>query len=52
MMADLLVERLHGEPFTWGRGNLDEGELRRTYIQALRDADANDIRPLLAFSRS
>jgi Fic-DOC domain mobile mystery protein B len=52
MMADLLVERLNRQPFTWGRGNLVEGELRHTYIRALRDADENDIRSLLAFSRS
>jgi len=54
MMADLLAESLGREPFTWGRGDLgdDTGELRRTYIAALRKADNGDIGDLLAFARS
>lgn len=53
-MADLLIERLVGESFTWGGGNLqDGGELRDKYIAALKHADANhDFKPLLEFVRS
>jgi Fic-DOC domain mobile mystery protein B len=53
LMADLLVERLGGEAFTWGGGSLsDAGELRASYITALRAADGHDIAPLLSFARS
>ena len=53
LMADLLVERLGGEAFTWGGGSLsDAGELRARYIAALRTADGHDIAPLLTFARS
>jgi Fic-DOC domain mobile mystery protein B len=52
LMADLLIERLGGEPFTWGGGSLtDVGELRTGYVEALRAADDHDMRPLLAFAR-
>ncbi|MEE8455049.1 MAG: mobile mystery protein B, partial [Limibaculum sp.] len=53
LMADLLVERLGGEAFTWGGGSLaDIGELRARYIAALRTADGHDIAPRLTFARS
>jgi Fic-DOC domain mobile mystery protein B len=53
LIADLLVEWLGGQPFSWGSGSLaDVGELRTKYIEALRAADRHDIRPLLAFARS
>ena len=53
LLADLIIERLGGESFTWGGGVLrDVGELRATYIAALKAADAHDIHPLLAFARS
>jgi Fic-DOC domain mobile mystery protein B len=53
LMADLLVERLGGAPFSWGSGGLaDPGDLRRRYVAALRAADNHDMGPLLAFARS
>lgn len=53
LMADLLIERLGGAPFTWGSGSLvDTGELRARYISALRAADGQDIGPLLVFARA
>ena len=53
LMADLLIERLGGEPFSWGGGSLaDVGELRARYVAALRAADNHDIGPLMAFARS
>lgn len=54
LMADLLIVRLEGEPFSWG-GNINlasPSETRIRYISALRAADALDILPLLEFSRS
>lgn len=53
MMADLLIEKLGGEPFTWGSGSIqDTGTLRATYIKALKAADNHDFGPLLAFARA
>jgi Fic-DOC domain mobile mystery protein B len=53
LMADLLIARLGGEPFSWGGGTLrDIGTLRAEYIAALRAADNHDFTPLLAFARS
>jgi Fic-DOC domain mobile mystery protein B len=53
LMADLLVEKLGGKPFTWGSGSIhDTGTLREAYITALKSADNHDIGPLLKFARS
>jgi Fic-DOC domain mobile mystery protein B len=53
LMADLLLDRLGGKPFTWGGGTLaDVGELRTRYVDALKAADNHDIGPLLTFARS
>lgn len=53
LMADLLIERLGGEAFGWGRARLgDATRLRADYIAALRAADRHDIGSLLAFARS
>ncbi|MGT2504774.1 mobile mystery protein B (plasmid) [Bradyrhizobium guangxiense] len=53
MMADLLIEKLGGKPFTWGSGSIhDTGTLRTTYINALKAADSHDFAPLLAFARA
>lgn len=53
MMADLLVMRLGGERFSWGRDSLrDAGAMRQRYIAALRAADNHDIAQLLAFARA
>jgi Fic-DOC domain mobile mystery protein B len=53
LMADLLIERLDALAFSWSSGTLiNAGELRASYIAALRSADHHDIGPLLAFARS
>jgi Fic-DOC domain mobile mystery protein B len=53
LIADLILERLSCEPFTWGSQNLTAvSELRRTYMAALKAADNHDIGPLLVFARS
>ena len=53
LMADLLVMKLGGERFSWGRESLrDPSEVRQRYIAALQSADNHDLGPLLAFARS
>lgn len=53
LAADLLIVRLGGKRFTWGRVNLvDASATRRDYIDALRRADNHDMAPLLVFARS
>ena len=53
LMADVIV-RKHDRPvFTWGGADIVRAsDLRRSYIDALRAADKNDIQPLLTFARS
>jgi Fic-DOC domain mobile mystery protein B len=53
LMADVLVQRQGRPVLTWGGADIVQaGDFRRTYIDALRAADRNDIQPLLAFARS
>jgi len=53
LMADLVIMRLGGERFSWGRGSLrDPGAVRQRYIAALRAADNHGLAPLLAFARA
>ena len=53
LMADLLIERLGAQPFSWGGGSLaDVRTLRTRYVAALQAADGHDIGPLIAFARS
>ena len=53
LAADLLIVRLGGSRFTWGRANLQtQGDVRRAYINALQAADKHDFTSLVAFARS
>jgi Fic-DOC domain mobile mystery protein B len=55
MMGDLIIEHIFKrDVFSWGsKGNLvQEGGGRDRYIAAVKAADANDIAPLLEFSRA
>jgi Fic-DOC domain mobile mystery protein B len=53
MAADLLITRLGGERFSWGRVSLvDASATRRAYIDTLQAADNHTLEPLLAFARS
>ena len=53
LAADVLITRLGGARFTWGRGDLRPvTDVRRAYIDALRAADRHDVAPLAAFARS
>jgi Fic-DOC domain mobile mystery protein B len=53
LAADLLIEALGGEIFTWGRSlAIDPEAAGADYIDALHAADNGDIEPLLGFARS
>ncbi|MBI3631061.1 MAG: mobile mystery protein B [Candidatus Sungbacteria bacterium] len=53
LMADILILRLGGQQFTWGRSALrDADETRKIYIAALKKADNHDYNDLLVFARS
>jgi Fic-DOC domain mobile mystery protein B len=54
LASDALIVALGGNRFTWGGASLTEtGQLRRSYITALRTADTSrDFGPLVAFARS
>jgi Fic-DOC domain mobile mystery protein B len=53
LAADLLIVRLGGSRFTWGRTNLQtKGNVRDVYIEALQAADNHDFTSLIAFARS
>lgn len=54
LMGDIILEKLFDEePFSWGAGNLSKaGDIRSTYLQALKAADAGEYAPLLAFAKS
>lgn len=54
LCADILVSHAFGLPvFSWGGYNLtDPGARRQQYFDALHNADAGDLEPLIAFARS
>jgi Fic-DOC domain mobile mystery protein B len=53
MMADVIVQRQGKPAFTWGSADIvSQGDFRSYYIEALRAADASDLRPILKFARS
>jgi Fic-DOC domain mobile mystery protein B len=53
LIADILLIKLGGSPFTWGSANLlKEGEARTKYLKAIKAADDGEIQPLLKFARS
>lgn len=53
LMADVLVQRLSRKALSWGSNSLqDVGEVRRSYIDALRSADRGDVGPLMRFALS
>jgi len=53
LMADVLVVRQGRSAFSWGGADIVQAsDFRRSYIEALRAADRNDIQSLLAFARS
>ncbi len=53
LVADILIQNLGGEKFSWGRGDLrSASDMRRAYITALRQADQHDFASLIQFARS
>ena len=53
LIADAIALEQRRPQFTWGGADIVQaGDFRRSYIDALRAADRNDIGPLLAFARS
>jgi Fic-DOC domain mobile mystery protein B len=54
LMADIIIEKVFKQPvFTWGAANLvKHGDTRKTYLIAIKTADAGDIEPLIKFARS
>ncbi|ELR73610.1 Filamentation induced by cAMP protein Fic [Fulvivirga imtechensis AK7] len=54
VMADIIIESVFGkEVFTWHESNMVKAnEVRKSYIQALREADNGNIVPLIEFAKS
>lgn len=54
LMADLIAQRvLHKPAFSWGGHSLEkDSQFRRTYIDALHEADHGEFGRLLSFARS
>ena len=54
LAADLLIMELGGTRFSWGGGTSLESpsDVRKRYIDSLKEADQHDHRALLAFARS
>lgn len=54
LMGDAIVDKIFKKPmFSWGASNLmQEGDTRRSYLQALKKADNSNYKPLLEFARS
>ncbi len=53
LMADIVIEKVFKLPvFTWGAANFVQQEnIRTTYLNAIRAADAGNMEPLIAFAR-
>lgn len=54
LMADIMIAAGGGRELTWGAGQdlVVAGEVRRRYIEAVRQADQGNIGPLLEFAQS
>ncbi len=53
LMADLLMRKFGLPDLNWGAGNLAEvSELRKSYIDALHDADKSDYTKLIEFVKN
>jgi Fic-DOC domain mobile mystery protein B len=53
LCADILISKgLKKEIFTWGSKNItDKGETRTEYLNAIYEADKENLKPLLVFAR-
>jgi Fic-DOC domain mobile mystery protein B len=54
LIADVIIDKVFGKPvYTWGSESLiRSSSFRSLYLDALRQADNNDIEPLIEFARS
>jgi Fic-DOC domain mobile mystery protein B len=54
LMADIIIEKIYQRPvFTWGVASVSgEGDVRTSYLRALKAADNGNYSLLLAFARS
>lgn len=54
LLADIIIEKLfHKKPFSWGAENLSkDGNTRKEYLKAVKEADNNKYQPLLDFANS
>ncbi len=54
MMADIIISSIFGkEVFSWKSSNMVKPDkIRREYIDAIKEADAGNITPLLQFARA
>ena len=53
LMADIIIKNVFGKPvFAWSGKNLNkQGDARKKYITAIREADDGNINPLIQFAR-
>ncbi|MDE3743331.1 mobile mystery protein B [Maribacter polysaccharolyticus] len=54
MMADIIMESIFGnEIFSWHQSNMVKAnEIRKEYINALKEADNGNVRPLIDFAKN
>jgi len=54
MMADMIIESIFGEEiFSWHQSNMVEAnQIRKNYIESLKEADKGNIQPLIDFAKS
>jgi len=54
LMADIIINKIYKLPmFSWGTGVLvHQGDARKTYLNAVKEADCNSFQPLIEFARS
>ena len=53
-MADIIIESIFGkEIFSWHSSNMVNPDvLRKNYIEALKEADNGNIKPLMEFAKN
>lgn len=54
LMADVIIDKVYNlSLFSWGTNNLvHQGDVRNTYLKAIKAADNGNFKQLLAFARS
>ena len=54
IMADIMMESMFSEePFSWNQSNMVKADqIRKNYINAIREGDNGNIKPLIDFARN